>query len=181
MRSFFTYMMTTPGKKLLFMGCEFGQFREWDYENQLEWFMTDFENHDRLQYFTAELNHFYLTHPELWERDFSWDGYRWINADDAAANVVTYRRFDSRGGELIIGVNFAGSTHKNYTVKTGDKKDCDILFSTDEERFGGTGTLTPRRIKNIDGALHIDFPALSAFIARPVKTGKNKKQSRTKG
>ena len=74
-RAFLAYMMTHPGKKLLFMGCEFGQFREWDYASGIEWFMLDYESHAKLQRYTAELNHFYLENPPLWECDDSWTDF----------------------------------------------------------------------------------------------------------
>ena len=74
-------MMAHPGKKLLFMGCEFAQFREWDFENSLEWFMLDYPKHKETQDYVRALNHFYLSHPALWERDRDYGGFRWLDAD----------------------------------------------------------------------------------------------------
>ena len=165
MRAFLTYMITTPGKKMLFMGCEYGQFREWDFENQLEWFMTDFDNHDRLQYFIAELNHFYLENKPLWEVDFSWKGFEWINPNDAQTNVISYKRFDADGNELAIVVNFSGAYHENYSVKAGNS-DYQIVFSTEERRFGGTQT--KKTLQNRAGFLKIDLKPLSAVILKPI-------------
>ncbi len=166
MRSFLTYMMTTPGKKLLFMGCEYGQFREWDYENELEWFMTDFDNHDLLQYFVAELNHFYIENPPLWEIDFSWSGFSWINAEDKDANVISYKRKALDGSELIVIVNFANSAHPGYPIHTGG--DCKAVFSTEETRFGGDETEN-RIYKNQKGNIKIDLKPLSAVILKPLQ------------
>lgn len=165
MRAFLTYMMTTPGKKMLFMGCEYGQFREWDYENQLEWFMTDFENHDLLQYFTAELNHFYIDNKQLWEIDFSWEGFSWINADDKDANVISYKRKSLDGSELVIVVNFANCEHPKYPIKC----DCDLktVFSTEEARFGGTEQRR-QTYKCKDNQIKLNLKPLSAVILKPI-------------
>lgn len=173
LRAFFTYLMTTPGKKMLFMGCEYGQFREWDYQNQLEWFMTDFEKHDQLQYFVAELNHFYLEHRPLWEIDFSWDGYRWIEANDREHNVISYKRFDLQGHELTVVINFSGTAHRGYALHTG-RCDYRIVFSTEESRFGGSSR--KKMLKNRNGQINLDLPALSAVILKPII----KKNNRTK-
>ena len=93
MRAALMLMMTYPGKKLMFMGTEFAQFREWDFENSLEWFMLDYPMHRDLRDYTAALNRFYLKTKELWELDFSEDGFSWISPDDADKNMVAYKRF----------------------------------------------------------------------------------------
>ena len=86
---FMAYMMAHPGKKLLFMGADFAQFREWDYENGLEWFMVDeYENHRNYLNYSKNLNHFYLDHPQFWERDFSWEGFSWISNDDFKQSII---------------------------------------------------------------------------------------------
>ena len=165
LRAFFVYLMTMPGKKMLFMGCEYGQFREWDYENQLEWFMTDFETHNKLHYFTAELNHFYLENKSLWEIDFSWDGFGWINPNDKDHNVISYKRFDSAGHELAVVINFSGSHFSSYLLPA-DHADYRIVFYSEEKRFGGTGRkkLLCRR----NGMLSLDLAPFSAMILKPI-------------
>ena len=107
MRCFLTYMMCHPGKKLLFMGSEYGQFREWDCESGLEWFMTGYEKHADLLRFTSALNHFYLDTPALWERDLSWDGFRWIRADDKDKNLSIFCRVAGNGEFVICAFNFS--------------------------------------------------------------------------
>jgi len=101
-------MMTYPGKKMLFMGTEYAQFREWDYENSLEWFMLDYPNHKYFRDFTASLNRFYLSRSELWEIDFSPSGFEWLLADECDKNTVAYKRKNIKGDELIIAINFSG-------------------------------------------------------------------------
>ncbi|MBE6635273.1 MAG: 1,4-alpha-glucan branching protein GlgB [Ruminococcaceae bacterium] len=101
-------MMTYPGKKMLFMGTEYGQFREWDYENSLEWFMLDYPKHRQLREYVAELNRFYLRRSELWDLDFSPEGFEWLLADEAEKNIVAFRRRDSKGASVIVILSFSG-------------------------------------------------------------------------
>lgn len=102
-------MMTYPGKKMMFMGTEFGQFAEWNYASGVEWFMLDFEAHRSLRQYTASLNRFYLLQSPLWEIDFAPEGFEWIEADAADENMVAYRRFDEAGRELVVAVTFSGA------------------------------------------------------------------------
>ena len=101
-RAYAVYMMTHPGKKLTFMGNEIGQFREWDFAGEIEWFLLDYEAHARYQLFHAELNHFYLEHPELWESDEGWESFRWIDPDNRDESVYSYRRIAKDGRELVV-------------------------------------------------------------------------------
>ena len=106
-RLFMAYMMAHPGKKLLFMGSEFAQFREWDYESGLEWFMIEeYKNHRNYWKYIKNLNHFYLEHPQLWENDFTWEGFSWISNDDYRQSIIIFRRFDRKGNEIIAVCNF---------------------------------------------------------------------------
>ena len=112
MRSFLLLFMTYPGKKLMFMGCEYAQFREWDYKNSLEWFMLDYPAHYDMREYTAALNRFYLSHSELWEIDFLSSGFEWIRADEKDMNLVAYKRIDSKGNYLTVVINFSGTKQK---------------------------------------------------------------------
>ncbi len=100
-------MMTYPGKKLLFMGTEFAQFREWNFDDSLEWFMLDYPMHRAFREYVRALNEFYLSHKELWSFDFSARGFEWIYPDEAEKNSVVYKRL-SEDGELIVAVNLSG-------------------------------------------------------------------------
>ncbi len=147
-------MMTYPGKKLLFMGTEYAQFREWDYENSLEWFMLDYPKHKQFRDYVRALNSFYLSHAELWEIDFNGNGFKWLLADEADKNCVAYRRIDSNGKSIIIVINFSG-TEQTLRFPVGNTKRLSVLFESTEgaivnepgvikeaERFDGIVTLS---------------------------------------
>lgn len=172
MRTFLAFQMTHPGKKMLFMGQEYGQFREWDYENQLEWFMTDYAPHKKLQIYVAALNRFYLDTPALWEIDDSWAGFGWLEPDDRDNNVLAFRRFDRRGGELVVVLNFGPIGRMQYplTIPAG-KPYYATVFSSDEIRYGGgANRLAPPIPTERDGdgvILTLDLPPYSATFLVP--------------
>ena len=145
MRTFLTYMMTLPGKKLMFMGGEFAQFREWDYKNSLEWFMTGYPRHAQMQHFVKTLNHLYRDHPQLWEIDDGWDGFRWIDPDNADEGILSYRRIDSAGHELVIVLNFVPVCRENLTVSVPKSGTYNEILNTDAEEFGGDNRLNGAR------------------------------------
>ena len=121
-------IMTYPGKKMHFMGTEYAQFREWDYENSLEWFMLDYPKHRSFRDFVAALNRFYLCHSELWDLDFSESGFEWIYADEAEKNLVAFRRKNKRGQSITVILSFSGSDQKiTIPLKHGDPE---MLFDT---------------------------------------------------
>jgi len=123
MRASLLLMMTYPGKKMMFMGTEYAPFREWDYENSLEWFMLDYDNHRAMRDYVRELNSFYLDNSELWEIDFDSRGFTWLLADENEKNVVAYRRNNIAGDSLIAVINFSGS---NQTVRFEIKDNCSL-------------------------------------------------------
>ena len=102
-------MMCYPGKKLAFMGTEFAQFREWDYDSELEWFMLDYPKHYEFREYVAALNRFYLASPSLWERDFDSSGFRWILPDEAEKNTVAFERISTEGKTLTVIISFSGA------------------------------------------------------------------------
>ena len=171
MRAFLGYMMTFPGKKLTFMGTEYAPFREWDYENQLEWFMLDYPKHAAMKQYTKELNHLYKSSPELWEIDDSWDGFKWIEADQCELNTISYRRIDTKGNEYIVVLNFSPEKRDGYVVRVPYTGVYEEIFTSDEERFGGNGIkngcVIARTVKTngvTTGELDITLPAYGALI-----------------
>lgn len=129
MRTALMFMMTFPGKKLMFMGTEFAQFREWDYENSLEWFMLDYPNHTAMLQYVSSLNNFYLKNSSLWTYDFTDSGFEWIIVDEPEKNLIAYKR-KSDDDELIIVINFSGvSQSTSFEISTSEPLCC--VFSTD--------------------------------------------------
>lgn len=172
-RLFMAYQIMHPGKKLTFMGCEYGQFREWDYNSELEWFMLGYEKHGQLSDFVSVLNNLYLSRPELWEEDFSWAGFKWIYPDLSELNVIAFSRYDSSGNELIGVFNFSGADINGFSLAVTDSFYKEIL-NTDSECFGGTGLVNEGELTAVCGEIKINLPALSAVILEPGKTNRNK-------
>ncbi len=129
MRAAMMLIMTYPGKKMLFMGTEYGQFREWDYANALEWFMLDYPNHYQMRQYVAALNRYYIDTPELWTYDFDQKGFEWILADEAEKNVVAYRRKTDKS-EIIVAINFSGS-EQQIMIPLNKNRPLSITFATD--------------------------------------------------
>ncbi len=181
-RAFLTYMMTHPGKKLLFMGCELGQFREWDYADQLEWFLLDYPQHAAMQLFVADLNHFYLSHSPLWEKDGNWDGFRWIDADNCDQSIFSYRRIDERGKELIVLINFTPVSYDDFLLAVPDRGLYEEVFNSDAKEFGGTGMKNEGRfrtepclLRGYGDAIRIKVPPLCGLIFKCVRKAPKKK------
>ncbi len=175
-RAFMVYMMTHPGKKLLFMGSEIGMFREWDFEDQIEWFLLDYDMHARLQLFNAELNKFYLEHTALWDRDDSWDSFRWIDADNADQSICSYRRIARDGRELAILINFLPVKYENFLMAVPEAGIYEEVFNTDDPRYGGEGNLNPGKhktepcmLREYTHAVRLTVPPHGAVILRLVR------------
>jgi 1,4-alpha-glucan branching enzyme len=170
-RAFMGYMMTIPGKKLSFMGSEIGQFREWDFDGEIEWFLLEYETHAKFQRYVAELNHFYLSQRALWEVDNSWDGFRWIEPDDSAQSVISYRRIAKDGSELIVAINFTPTTYREFLIGTEAKGTYEEIFNSDDQRFGGSGvvnfcpiTTTGIGMNGCKDSVKIKLPPLSFVV-----------------
>ena len=154
MRLFLSYMAAHPGKKLLFMGQEFGQFKEWAYDEGLDWLLLDFEKHKKLHRFTKELNHFYLDHPELWEIDYGWEGFQWISGDDKDNSVIAFRRMSKSGDELIALFNFTPVSHEEYRIGVPEKGTYKVVFDSDIAKYGGEKARLSGSCKASDIAMH---------------------------
>ena len=179
MRAFLVYMITLPGKKMTFMGTEFAPFREWDYQNQLEWFMLDYPMHAKMFEFTSALNNFYLQTPALWQIDDGWDGFEWIDADLRDMNTITYRRKSSDGASVSVIINFSPVAHERFRLKVPENGTYRIAFSSDDECYGGKNSLGKRALKakrdeNGGYYLDVDIPAYGGLIIYDAK----KKQGR---
>ena len=177
-RVFYTYMLAHPGKKLLMMGTEFGQWNEWHFEHSLDWHLLDPEAewakpHRQLQQFFKQANALYLAHPELWELDFSWEGFEWIEANDNQANTVAFLRKDAKGDALVIVCNFSPVDRTGYTVGVPVPGAYTCIFSTDDPTFGGKGLGDTQPVKSQynesqgkEQSITLKLPAMSAAIYR---------------
>ena len=179
MRAFLVYMITLPGKKMTFMGTEFAPFREWDYQNQLEWFMLDYPMHAKMFEFTSALNNFYLQTPALWQIDDGWNGFEWIDADLRDMNTITYRRKSSDGASVSVIINFSPVTHERFRLKVPENGTYRVAFSSDDECYGGKNSLEKRSFKarrdeNGGYYIDVDIPAYGGLIISDAK----KKQGR---
>ena len=142
-------MMTMPGKKLTFMGCEFAQFREWDYTGQLEWFMIEYPRHIEMQRFFRALNHVYLENAALWDIDDTEDGFAWINRDEADLNILSYRRRDKKGQEVIVILNFSPVVREGYTLFVPKMGRYEEILTTDRYEFGGRNRLNEDTVRTV--------------------------------
>ena len=181
-RAFEALKMTMPGKKLTFMGCEIGQFREWDCDGSVEWFLLDYESHARHQLFCAELNHFYLAHSELWQKDHDWQGFKWLEPDDSERCILSYTRTDDAGRSLTVAVNLTPAAYDDFFLPVPEEGIYEELFNTDDEKFGGSGVTNrncsfpslPNPIltggkaaeKRVPYAIRLRLPPLGAVIVK---------------
>ncbi len=172
-RAFYTYMLTHPGKKLMIMGSEFGQWNEWHYEQSLDWHLLEQEPHRKLQQFFRQANAFYLAHSQLWELDFNWEGFQWIYADDNSGNTLLYLRKNRKGEPLLIAVNFSPVHRDGYRVGVPIPGSYELVFSSDAAEFGGQGRGDRRPVLSQPAPCHgcaesiqIDLPPLSGVIYR---------------
>ena len=143
LRVFYAYAIGHPGKKLSFMGNEFAQFIEWRYDQQLDWMLLDYERHRQMQDYVRTLNHFYLDNSSMWNNDSDWNGFKWISADDRDNSIIAFRRIDRRGREVICLYNFCPVLRENYCLGLPRVGEYEVVFSSEEERFGGRGVPQP--------------------------------------
>ncbi|MBR3755273.1 MAG: 1,4-alpha-glucan branching protein GlgB [Clostridia bacterium] len=164
-RSFLGYMYAHPGKKLLFMGSEFGQFIEWKYDSGLDWLLLDYEAHRKLKDYTKELNTFYKKNAPLWQIDYSWEGFSWISSDDNTNSVIAFRRTDKKGKEIIAVSNLTTVHRSGYEIGVPVAGTYEVVFNSDEERFGGTGRGTSGQIKSNPRPMHGHEQSISLELA----------------
>ena len=163
-RAFLAYMMAHPGKKLLFMGQEFGQMKEWDYKSQLDWGLMDFESHRNLLKFSEKLNKFYTENSPLWQNDDSWSGFSWISNDDYKQSVIAFRRIDDNGDEIITVCNFVPVERRDYRIGVPFKGRYKLVFNTDAVEYGGSG-ITEKSFKSDSVGMHGFDDSISMTLA----------------
>ncbi len=137
LRAFYAYMMAHPGKKLLFMGQEFAQFIEWDYEKELDWLLLKYDTHKKMQKFVRDLNKFYIKTPALYQIDYSWEGFSWIASDDNEQSIIAFRRIDEKKNEIICVCNFVPVKRSGYRIGVPKDAIYKEVFSTALKKYGG--------------------------------------------
>ena len=187
-RAHLAYMMLHPGKKLLFMGCEIAQFCEWDYKKQVEWFLLDYPQHAAFQHYVATLNHLYLSTPALFEQDGGFEGFQWIDADNRDQSVISLRRIDRKGREVVAVINYAPVCRHNFRVGLPYGGVWEEILNSDAVCFGGDGVVNDGAIRTEKIPMHgmaqsaeLTLPPLGAVLLRcrrkaPQKRGKIKEK-----
>jgi 1,4-alpha-glucan branching enzyme len=174
LRVLYTFMWTHPGKKLLFMGGEFAQIREWDHDRALDWHLLDAPEHRGIQALIRDLNALYRQLPALHRLDCEAGGLEWIDADDAEHSVYTYLRQAPGAQRVLVICNFADQRHENYRVGVPEAGAWSLRLNTEAREYGGEGFRSPRWAKAIRSepvpvkgrahSLKLTLPPLTAFI-----------------
>ena len=179
-RAFITYMYAHPGKKLVFMGCEIGQFDEWDSDSGIQWDLLKFEKHNALYTFFKAINKFYIEHKPLYELDNTPKGFEWIHRNDYTQSVIAFRRTDSDGNEIIAVCNFQPTIHENYMIGVPHFGEYEEIFNSDLTEFGGTGvsntgtlTTVPMKIHGYKQGLSLTLPPLGVIYLKCTKKLEN--------
>ncbi|WP_244533288.1 1,4-alpha-glucan branching protein GlgB [Paenibacillus sp. 453mf] len=182
LRTLLGYFMTFPGKKLLFMGGEFGQFIEWKDEEPLDWFLLDYESHRKLHAYSKALNELYIREKGLWELDHAGEGYEWISADDHSQSVISYLRKGKKPGDtLIVVINLQPVARQDYRIGIARPGSYTEIFNSDLQEFGGEGLHVNNEIRTEKTSWHgqpnslvLKLPPLSVVILKKTTRGKVK-------
>ena len=172
LRLLYCYMFTHPGKKLLFMGCEFGQGREWNEAEPLDWYVLEYPQHQGMQNIVADLNHLYCNTPALHKHDFEGQGFEWIDCHDASQSVLSYMRRDGDDTVLVI-LNFTPMPRNNYRIGVPVAGDYEEILNSDSEYYGGSNLGNGQHIQsqaqewmNQPHSLVLTLPPLASIILR---------------
>jgi 1,4-alpha-glucan branching enzyme len=156
LRLLLSYQTCQPGKKLLFMGAEIGQWNEWSCKGELDWVLLSFPVHQGIQRLVKELNHFYLTTPPLWEDDFSFQGFEWVDFSDLNNSVIAYWRKGPSGRVLCVH-HFTPTFEPYYRLRLHQQGRLKEIFNSDEEKYGGSG--------KVNRSLHQDTEGITFQLA----------------
>ncbi len=172
LRAGYSYMFGHAGKKLLFMGQDFGQEREWSEERELDWFLLGEELNRGMHEYVKELLHLYRKYPAMYSIDNDWAGFEWLNADDSDHSVYSFYRKDATGrNNIMFVINMTPMLWENYMVGVPKKKKYRLLLNSDEKRFGGSGHEILAEIAAVKGEccfkdyyISLDLPPYTAAI-----------------
>lgn len=182
LRLAYGFMAAHPGKKLLFMGQEFGQTREWDEDRSLDWNLLEYDEHKKMQNYTAALNKFYTAHPAMYELDYSPEGFTWVSSMDADHSRVSFIRTSKDSKEILFAIcNFTPVVYENYWAAVPFAGKYKEIFNSDAEEFGGTGKVNSRvkstKAGEVDGQkqyIEITVPPLGMAIFKIEKAPEKK-------
>ncbi|QED49074.1 1,4-alpha-glucan branching enzyme [Cytobacillus dafuensis] len=183
MRLLLSYMIAHPGKKLLFMGSELGQFAEWKDKEQLDWHLLDYEMHQKMNVFVKELLKLYSRSRPFYELDFLQDGFEWIDVNNYQQSIFSFIRFGKREDEhLVVICNFKDQAYDEYQVGVPKYGSYREIFNSDREVFGGSNCINKKVLKTENQAYHgkpysvkMTIAPFSVSILRPVKHRKERK------
>lgn len=176
LRALYGYQFTHPGKKLLFMGGEFGQWHEWTEKFSLDWHLVEEGSlHQELQAYVAELNHLYVAEKALHEDDYSWQGFQWLEVHDSAHSIIAYlRQAQSSDDRVVVVLNMTPVVRSGYRLGVPDGNDYVEILNSDDQRYGGsgvvnTGRLTPDQTpwRGQPYALRLTLPPLGMIMLKP--------------
>lgn len=179
LRTLLGYMFGLPGKKLLFMGGEFGQWGEWNHDTALDWDLLRFPAHDGIRAWVRDLNRLYRECPALHELDFDPDGFVWENCHDSDQSVLSFFRRDSQGRPVLVVCNFTPVPRENYAVGVGVDGMWAEVLNSDSELYGGSGMGNMGRVRaesipvhGLPYSLDLTLPPLGVLYLRPEGGGR---------
>ena len=161
LRALYGFMWAHPGKKLLFMGSEFAQNDEWNESAGLQWYLTEYAEHQGIQKTVAELNAIYKSTAALWEKDTNPEGFTWLVGNDGAANVVAFARWDEYASALVSVTNFSPVPHENYQLPFPNAGIWREVLNTDDASFGGSGVSNEPVIVGASQIASVRIPPLA--------------------
>jgi 1,4-alpha-glucan branching enzyme len=172
LRLLYTFMFTYPGKKLLFMGCEFGQGTEWNFNKALDWYVLEYPHHQGIQTLVKDVNHLYKNHAALHQLDFDHRGFEWIDCHDVQQSIISYRR-KSDHEDLVIVLNFTPVPREGYRIGVPNAGVYTEIFNSDSKYYGGSNVgngavlSEPEPWMNQENSIRVTLPPLGAIILKP--------------
>ncbi|SDS56369.1 1,4-alpha-glucan branching enzyme [Halopseudomonas litoralis] len=174
LRLYLSFMWSHPGKKLLFMGCEFGQWREWSHDRQLDWYLLNYDEHRGTHDLLRDLNRLYREHPALHQRDDSADGFQWLIGDDSSNSVYAWLRRGDDGAMVLVVHNFTPVVRSDYRVGVPRSGQWRVLLNSDAHMFSGSGAGSHGELVAEEqdshgqpSSLRLDLPPLATLILEP--------------
>lgn len=181
LRLLYAYQWTHPGKKLLFMGGEFGQWNEWRDNGQLDWNLLEFEQHQGIQRCVSDLGHLYETEPALYEQDFRQDGFQWIDCSNRDISTLSFmRKAKDPEDYLIVLCNFTPNVRHDFWVGVPEISEFQEIFNSDSRSYGGSGVHNerifsePRPCQGFANSIRVTLPPLGVLVFRPIRAQKVK-------